>query len=39
MNIMLDTNVMIDYIAVRQPWYQDVEQLWNCIAHPYPRWW
>ncbi len=31
MNIMLDTNVIIDYIAVRQPWYQDVEQIWKRI--------
>lgn len=31
MNIMLDTNVIIDYIAVRQPWYLDVEQIWNRV--------
>ena len=29
MNLMLDTNVIIDYIARRQPWYQDVEQIWE----------
>ena len=28
---MLDTNVIIDYIAVRQPWYLDVEQIWNRV--------
>ena len=31
MNIMLDTNVIIDFIAVQQPWYQDVSQIWKRI--------
>ncbi|MBX3016120.1 MAG: PIN domain-containing protein [Caldilineaceae bacterium] len=31
MNIMLDTNIIIDYIAFRQPWYQDVEKIWQRI--------
>ncbi len=26
---MLEPNVIIDFITVRQPWYQDVEQIWK----------
>lgn len=31
MNIMLDTNVILDTIAKREPWYQDVAQVWQRI--------
>jgi predicted nucleic acid-binding protein len=31
MRIMLDTNVIIDLMAVQQPWYQDADQIWKRI--------
>lgn len=33
MNIMLDTNVIIDFIAVQQPWYQDADLIWQRIRN------
>ena len=31
MNILLDTNLIIDFIAVQQPWYQDADLIWKRI--------
>lgn len=31
MNILLDTNVIIDYIAARQPWYREADQIWKRV--------
>jgi len=31
MNIMLDTNIILDFIAVQHPWYQDAASIWKRI--------
>lgn len=31
MNIMLDTNIIIDFITMQQPGYQDADLIWKRI--------